>query len=63
MDGADSVLGGLAMETTSHSDDVHQFSAQTSWGGVLGGNLADYTMIMSGTDLDVPVQSIKWEMR
>jgi hypothetical protein len=33
------------------SDDLHQFSAQTDLGGVLGGNLASYTMITSKTGL------------
>ena len=46
-----------------HCGGVHRFAAQTFLGGVLGGNLAFYTMIMSRTCLEVPVQSIKWKRR
>ena len=35
-------------------------STQTCFGGVLGGNLAFYTMITRTTYPEVPVQSIKW---
>jgi hypothetical protein len=46
-----------------HCGGAHRFAAQTFLGGVLGGNLAFYTMIMSRTCLEVPVQSIKWKRR
>lgn len=46
-----------------HCGGAHRFAAQTFLGGVLGGNLAFYTMIMSRTRLEVPVQSIKWKRR
>jgi len=46
-----------------HCGGVHRFSAQTCLGGVLGGNLAFYSMIMSRTCLEVPVQSTKWKRR
>ena len=46
-----------------HCGGAHRFAAQTFLGGVLGGNLALYTMIMLRTCLEVPVQSIKWKRR
>ena len=59
--------GGRARDwmliASQRQNDVHLFSAQTSLGGVLGGNLAFYTMITSRTCLEVPVQSIKWKRR
>jgi hypothetical protein len=46
-----------------HCDGVHRNAAQTFLGGVLGGNLAFYTMITARTCLEMPVQSIKWKRR
>lgn len=46
-----------------HCGGAHRFAAQTVLGGVLGGNLAFYTMITARTCLEVPVQSIKWKRR
>jgi hypothetical protein len=53
----------LAPIHSEHSDDAHQFSAQNRLGGVLGGNLANYTMITSKTCLQVRLQSIKRKRR
>ncbi len=53
------VLCGTATSAARMDDHVASVSAQTVLGGVLGGNLAFYTMITSRTGLSVAVQSIK----